>query len=422
MKKILITLLFTLSVYGVDTDLPGDINALPNQAHTVPHGVCSYNPTGTFKICLRGLGPLTGNGFIDADDTAIYFDRNVQVATSVDVGGPGGTNNSLHLFHSGSTNTFSIKSSTTEMTMTSISLVYQDIASGHNMVQLLTTGGASFRLGNQAGTIFMTLDSSGYTGTALAGFGTMCVGSNNSGTLQLGFAGTCITTAGGQTISLSDTFTNGLSVGSGGVLPSSDNVSRLGTSSLRFLTSEIEQMTARSASGGNALCFFSVGGFLCNNSSSVTIVQLDINGNFLVPSGGTMTLAGFAGSGTKGVQVNNSGVLSLFTIPSGGVSSVSGTAPIASSGGTTPAISCATCLQGASGKKHVNGIAQFSSGSQSVATGLSSIDSVSGVQVTGGGTPTEFIGFATNSGGTVTFKSSNASSSAFFFWEADGNP
>ena len=77
-------------------------------------------------------------------------------------------------------------------------------------------------------------------------------------------------------------------------------------------------------------------------SGSVTSVALTESGNALTVTGSPITGAGtfnIAGAGTSSQVIL--GDLSLGTLTSGTVTSVTGTAPIVSSGGTTPAISLA---------------------------------------------------------------------------------
>jgi hypothetical protein len=95
------------------------------------------------------------------------------------------------------------------------------------------------------------------------------------------------------------------------------------------------------------------------------------------------------------------------------------TSPITYSSGT---VACATCLVSASGKKLAGGFASFSSGTATISTGLSSIDYVSAITSSASLTPSEYIGYSSNSGGSLVLKSSNSSSGGFFFWMAVGNP
>ncbi len=72
-------------------------------------------------------------------------------------------------------------------------------------------------------------------------------------------------------------------------------------------------------------------------------------------------------------------------------------------------------VHGTTKKKIVTASVQLVSGNKVVVSGLSSIDSAVAVVIQGG-TPTEYIGTNTPTGGTVTFFSSNASSTVFIFY------
>ena len=68
-----------------------------------------------------------------------------------------------------------------------------------------------------------------------------------------------------------------------------------------------------------------------------------------VASAYTLTLPGTAGTSNQVLTTNGSGTLSWTSPASGGVTSVTGTAPVVSSGGTTPAISMAAAASGVPG-------------------------------------------------------------------------
>jgi hypothetical protein len=72
-------------------------------------------------------------------------------------------------------------------------------------------------------------------------------------------------------------------------------------------------------------------------------------------------------------------------------------------------------------KKTVWGNTTFSSGQRTISTGLSSIEFAIATCIQNG-TASEYCESDSPSGGSVNFRSSNASSSSFFFWWAAGNP
>lgn len=94
-------------------------------------------------------------------------------------------------------------------------------------------------------------------------------------------------------------------------------------------------------------------------------------------------LTGLSGSGTRCVQSDNNGDLSIATAACGGgtVTSVTGTSPISSSGGTTPAISCSTCVTTAGGQS-ISGTTTLSTAS--IGTAISGTFSMSGTETVSG--------------------------------------
>lgn len=135
-------------------------------------------------------------------------------------------------------------------------------------------------------------------------------------------------------------------------------------------------------------------------SGGLSVIQ---SGNALVSlskSGGTSGL----------VRVRDGAAIAVETGVSGGIGYVSFEA------GTSYAL-----WTDANQKEVHAGQATLSSGSVTVATGLSSVTSFVAT-VGSGGTPSEYLGWTTPSGGSVTVNSSNTSSSATIYWFAYGAP
>lgn len=94
-------------------------------------------------------------------------------------------------------------------------------------------------------------------------------------------------------------------------------------------------------------------------------------------------VSNLGGSGTRCVQADNNGDLSIATAACGGgtVTSVTGSSPISSSGGTTPAISCSTCVTTAGGQS-ISGTTTLSTAS--IGTAISGTFSMSGTETVSG--------------------------------------
>lgn len=151
--------------------------------------------------------------------------------------------------------------------------------------------------------------------------------------------------------------------------------------------------------------------------ASPSVGTVSGNTTEFVTTSGTQTAGDCVGIDFNGNHVDAGHPCNLGT-----VTNVGSTSPINSTGGSTPNISCTTCVIGASGRKAIGSLSSFNgSGARSIATGLSSIDSIV-CSLAQGGTPTEFCSFDSPSGGTITAHSSNAISSANFYWFAMGPP
>jgi hypothetical protein len=76
-----------------------------------------------------------------------------------------------------------------------------------------------------------------------------------------------------------------------------------------------------------------------NGSASAVNLATDVTGQLPIGEVGSAGL-----SGVSPISVAATGAISCSTCSTGGVTSVTGTSPVVSSGGTTPAISCPTCI------------------------------------------------------------------------------
>lgn len=361
--KILLFLL-PLVMYA-QTDLPGPLSALPNAAHTTANGVCSWNANQTQRVCIKADNSLSGGHTIAVSNTGYLLDDDLT--------------------------TTNIFPTTTGKVIGSSSFPYNLIRSYSHTIY--APSGSNFTLtgADVAGSPHLQINN----GSAVTIFDFRDQGSGNNNlsilahfypltnnTYDLGNAGA---QWGNVYTTVLQNDTNSVNL----------NIWTLGTNSnIRFSTQGGAGPTLR-------------GGFDYTT------------GHFFVSD--------MAGSGTRCASVDSSGNFIPKSVDcstgTGTVTSIATTGPI--TGGTittSGTIGCATCLVSTSGKKHVGTFGTFSSGSLSVATGLSSIDFANCTPFTGGVNPTEYCGISSTSGGTVVFKSSNSGSNGVFYWEADGNP
>jgi hypothetical protein len=76
-----------------------------------------------------------------------------------------------------------------------------------------------------------------------------------------------------------------------------------------------------------------------NGSATAVNLATDVTGQLPIGAVGSAGL-----SGVSPISIAATGAISCTTCSTGGVTNVTGTSPVVSSGGTTPAISCPTCL------------------------------------------------------------------------------
>ncbi len=79
MRSILLSLCFLTYACVAQTNLPGPIRALPNAAHTVANGDCSYNATQTNTACWTADVSLSSNKNVVVSNSGYTFDNNVVV-------------------------------------------------------------------------------------------------------------------------------------------------------------------------------------------------------------------------------------------------------------------------------------------------------------------------------------------------------
>lgn len=152
----------------------------------------------------------------------------------------------------------------------------------------------------------------------------------------------------------------------------------------------------------------------------VNVVDSSRNGSFLNLSfSGTGPYSGGTGVSVSGNSISNTGV-----------TGISGSSPVSVSASTGSVIvSCSGCLQGSGATRHTSGVAQFSSGTVTVNTGFSSITAAVGGRISAAAGATETVSACANdtgstcsdSGGYVTFTSSDSGSNNYIYYMADGN-
>lgn len=183
----------------------------------------------------------------------------------------------------------------------------------------------------------LTVDNVGVTGAAsCAGGGTVTnitttspvVGGTITTTGDISCP-TCVTTNTGQTISGLKTFSIGIAF-------DTDNVYTIGSSTNRVLL-ESSSVIVRNSSGSARRCAMRTADIQCVNAAAAQVFQ--VTSDF-----GQIQSAVLAGAGVRCLTSDNSGFISVAGGACGLVTSVGGTSPISSSGGTTPTVSCPTCV------------------------------------------------------------------------------
>jgi predicted DNA-binding transcriptional regulator AlpA len=403
----------------------------------------SNNYTNTRKLNLYDTNGSIGGGFWDirtnaASPVTSYLEMRDQAGTafltltrqasSVTVNNATMDGNILP----SSDATYTLGTSTTRWGASEASQWIARSASGGNRLCRISGGSVECFDASSNSTFSAASLTGQITSKALAGGGTLCLQTDNSGNIGATSAAcglgtvtsvtgtspisssggatpaiscsTCVTTAGGQTISGTTTISTLIvaTAVDSALTPSSDAFYALGTSTVRWGASEASQWIARSSSGSNRRCRISGGSIDCYDGSS--------NNTFSANSlTGQLTSAVLAGSGTRCLQSDNSGNVGLASAGcglgtvtsiatsgpiSGGtitgtgtiscptcVTSVTGASPIVSSGGTTPSISCSTCVTTAGGQT-ISGTTTVST--LSVSTAISGTYNLSGSETVTG--------------------------------------
>lgn len=252
------------------------------------------------------------------------------------------------------------------------------------IANVASTGFPEFTLRTTGGTTWFDVNQSGASGFgqmtfypfSTRGYTTSCLGADVSGNVTQ-TNGTCmVTNATNQTITSTHIFNNGLDLGTGAaILPVTNHSGSIGSSPSNFLAGMYSDQFITGAfassdfirmSYATGINYYSAASSILFNVNSAG--QLYAKGSIQTDGNLQSTNMAFGGSGFRCVQSDVSGTLSIAAAAcgsggGGGVTSVTGTSPIVSSGGTTPAISCSTCITTSASFYHGTGQYDFSSAS-----------------------------------------------------------
>jgi len=212
--------------------------------------------------------------------------------------------------------------------------------------------------------------------------GTQTFGGDINATTNLNMSGTLLIRASDRTLWNLGDFQGNLTM-------SADNLWNLGSAAKRMQSVETAALNARSSASASTGCFIT--------GSTDTLK--------CVSTGGLLNDCKLSGDGI--VCTNIAGTITTLNFNNSTAAlTISGNMTAASFNGKKTVGSGSTCL---------------SSGTATVSTGLSSIDSIVAT-MHNNGTPTEDIQVDTPSGGSAVVRSSNTGSGSCFWWMAIGNP